>query len=507
MRFNSIPALAAVLSLGRSVLSSVIPEARGVESSAGFHAEEATVCIEDFCATKGDGKQTTTQCGSAVLTVTHLGAPSSLEECVSRFSYLIAQGTESGTSQTEEALYEVSAEDDTEPAPHEKRAKTTPSEAINITSKPSSKSPSIKPGGSKISPKPSGSKVPSTKPKGSKVSSTEPKGSKISPKIVGSATPSASACPLPRKGKNGKPIQRRCAGDQFYKKRDLIVGKVTHWKFNTMGDPNSYNADANAKAVLVRMKRNTQLDVVKVLSGDLTVVGNVNDQDVILSTKRGTDPEAFTRKGGNYLLTNGGFFQHLEMRPRSFEPAGEDTMVKTADGTVMGYDEPFALPAAYAQFYDQIDGLENTRVHSGPDLKKVIPEISDKSGIWKYNAQDPILVGRLSHASEPNERIALVRFGKTYYSVAYTCMNRDCGIDTNTFKVTIDLFFSKMGETGKSISSSTQAVCLDGGPSISMTWNEGTTMEKLSLGGAGDNTPAPGVNGRKVSNLIKIVAK
>jgi hypothetical protein len=497
MRFNSIPALAAVLSLGTSVLSSVIPETRGGESSAGFHAEEATVCIESFCATKGEGKQTTMQCGSVVLTVTHLGAPSSLEECVSQFSYLIAQGTESGTSQTEEALYEVSAEDDTEPDAYEKRAKTTPSEAISITSKPSSNSPSIKPSGSKISPKPSGSKG----------SSTKPKGSKISPKIVGGSTPSASACPLPRKGKNGKPIQRRCAGDQFYKKRDLIVGKVTHWKFNTMGDPNSYNADANAKAVLVKMKRNTQLDVVKVLSGDLTVVGNVNDQDIVLSTKRGTDPEAFTRKGGDYLLTNGGFFQHLEMRPRSFEPAGEDTKVKTADGTVMGYDEPFPLPAAYAQFYDQIDGLEDTRVHSGPDLKKVIPEISDKSGIWKYNAQDPILVGRLSHASESNERIALVRFGKTYYSVAYTCMNRDCGIDTNTFKVTIDLFFSKMGETGKSISASTQAVCLDGGPSISMTWNEGTKMEKLSLGGAGDNTPAPGVNGRKVSNLIKIVAK
>jgi hypothetical protein len=53
---------------------------------------------------------------------------------VSQFSYLIAQGTESGTSQTVEALYEVSVEDDTEPHAHEKRAKTTNSEAISITS-------------------------------------------------------------------------------------------------------------------------------------------------------------------------------------------------------------------------------------------------------------------------------------------------------------------------------------------------------------------------------------
>jgi hypothetical protein len=385
-------------------------------------------------------------------------------------------------------LYKVSVEDDTEPAAHEKRAKTTPSEDISITSKPSSKSSSIKPSGSKLSPKPSGSKV----------SSAQPKGSKTSPKIVGSATPSASACPLPRKGKNGKPIQRRCAGDQFYKKRDLIVGKVTHWKFNTMGDRNSYNADANARVVLGKMNKDTQLDVVKISSGELTVVGNV---------KGGTDPSTFTKKGGNYLLTNGGFFQHLEMRPRSFEPAGEDTVVKTTDGTVMGYEEPFLLPADYAPFYDQIDGLDNTRVHSGPDLKKNIPGISDGSGIWKYNDNDPNLVGQLSHASQPNERIALVRFSKTFYSVAYTCKNRNCGIETNDFKDIIDFFFSKMGETGKSISSSTQAVCLDGGPSISMTWNEGTTMEKLSLGGAGDNTPAPGVNGRKVSNLIKIVAR
>ncbi|KAJ4288046.1 hypothetical protein N0V90_012062 [Kalmusia sp. IMI 367209] len=464
MRFNYIPGLAAVLSLGASgVLSRVIPATRGVESSAGLLAEEATLCIKDFCAIKGDEKRTTTQCGSLVLTVTHLGAPSSVEECVSQFSNLIAQDTESGTSQTEEALYEISAEDDSEPAANEKRA---------VHKK---------------------TKAKKTKAKKTKAEKTKTKTTK--------------ACPLPKKGKNGKIIQRRCAGDEFYKKRDLLPGKVTHWKFNTMGDVDTYNVDANAKVVLKAMNKNGQLDVVKISSGDLTVVGDVPDPDLIL---RGTDPNTFTKKGGNYLLTNGGFFQHMETRPRSFEPAGEDTMVKTADGTVKAYEEPYPVPEEYAEFYDQIDGLDNTRVHSGPDLKKSIPGIDTESGIWKYSDNDPILVGRLSHASQPNERLALVRFGKTHYSVAYTCKEtvigrRQCGINTNKFKKLIDLFFTEMGQAGKSISSSTQAVCLDGGPSISMTWNEGLTMEKLSLGGAGDTTPLPGTNGRKVSNLIKIV--
>ncbi|XPT00032.1 hypothetical protein M3J09_009194 [Ascochyta lentis] len=279
-----------------------------------------------------------------------------------------------------------------------------------------------------------------------------------------------------------------------------------------MGDIATYNVDGNVKIVLQKMKKNGQLDVVKVSSGEFTVVGNVNDQDIVVAAKRGTNPTTFTKKGGNYLLTNGGFFQHMEMKPRSFEPAGVDTAVKTADGTITKFEEPFPLPADYAQFYDRIDGLENTRVHSGPNLKKSIPEISTKSGIWKYNENDPILVGRLSHASQLNERLSLVSFGTTYYSTAYTCKEmvpglRECGINTNDFKAIIDLFFSKMGEIGKSISSSTQAVCLDGGPSISMTWNAGTKMEKLSLGGAGDTTPAPGANGRKVSNLIKIAAR
>jgi outer membrane biosynthesis protein TonB len=67
-------------------------------STLQFVAEKGTLCIKDFCATKEDEKQTATQCGLVVLTITHLGAPPSVEECVSQFSYLISQDTESGTS-------------------------------------------------------------------------------------------------------------------------------------------------------------------------------------------------------------------------------------------------------------------------------------------------------------------------------------------------------------------------------------------------------------------------
>ncbi|KAJ4983406.1 hypothetical protein SVAN01_11098 [Stagonosporopsis vannaccii] len=499
MRFNSIPVLAAVLSLGASgISSSVVPETREVGSSARLSAEAATLCITDLCAKKRDEKHTRAQCGPVVLSVSNLGAASSVEACVSQFNYLFSQYTERGISHIEKGLYTISAYDDSKPAANEKRAKP-PKGKTNTSKKPiattTAKLTAVKTISSKAA------SITSTS------SLIDPTGSRTSSKVSGSATPSASACPLPRKGKNGKPIQRRCAGDQFYAKRDLLVKKVTHWKFNTMGDVSTYNADANAKSVLQKMKKNGQLDVVKVSSGDLTMVGNVNDPDVVLSTMRGTDPNSFTKKGGHYLLTNGGFFQHMETRPRSFEPAGIDTMVKTAAGTVQPFEEAYDVPAEYKDFYARIDGSEGTRIYSGPNLKQSIPGVTAKSGIWKYNENDPILVGRLSHASEPNERIALVSFGTTHYSIAYTAKARSDGVDTNTFKTIIDLFFSKMGETGKSISSSTRAVCLDGGPSISMTWNEGATMEKLTLGGAGDSTPAPGANGRKVSNLVKITAK
>src|SRR5690242_8521111 len=496
MHFSSIPALAAMLSLvALKAHSSVIPGIQEVRSSAGVLNEEAGLCIKDFCTTKGGRNQKTAQCGPVNLTVTYSEGLFSIEECISKFSHLITQDTIGGISQTEDALYEILVEDDGKPAAYRKRAdlKTTrttkaKSTAAKSTSKKPSKVSPVKPNGPEISSKPGGSKTPSIKPTGSKTS----------PKLSVSASPSASACPLPRKGKNGKPLQRRCAGDEFYKKRDLIVGKVTHWKFNTMGNTDTYNADANAKLILTEMKKNGQLDVVKVFNGDLTVVGNA---------KGGTNPNTFAKKGGNYLLTNGGFFQHMILRDRAFEPAGEDTMVKHLDGTVTKYQQPFPVPADYAQYYDQIDGLDNTRVHSGPNLKKAIPELTGRQGSWKYSENDPNLVGRLSHASQPNERIALVSFSKTYYIVAYTSQTRTGGVDTNHLKRIIDAFFLKMGETGKSISSSTQAVCLDGGPSISMTWNAGATIEKLSLGGAGYLTPAPGANGREVSNLIKIAAK
>jgi hypothetical protein len=512
MRCKSIPALAAVLSLGASgVLSSVIPKPREFDSSAGFLAEEATLCIKDFCATKWNEEQPKKQCGTIVLTVTHLGAPSSIEDCVSQFSYLIAQDTESGTSQTEEALYEISAEDDSEPATNEKRAKKpkhkeTPKAQTTAAASTSSKVAFSK--ASSIAGKPSETpknsivNKPSSTVSSIKTSSSiKSTGSKISSSATSSATPSASACPLPRKGKDGKPIHRRCAGNEFYKKEDLIVGKVTHWRFNTMGDVSKYNADANAKSVLQKMKVNGQLDVVKVSNGDLTVVGN---------TEGGTVPMSFTKKGGNYLLTNGGYFQHLSSKPNFFEPAGEETTVKTADGTVKKYANPFPLPEEYADVYTRIDGLENTKVFSGPDLKLNLPTIDGKAGIWKYKSTgNP--VGSLNHAAEANERLALVRFGATHYSIAYTCKNLDhnriCGLPTNSFKVLIDLFFSKMGETGKSIGKSDKAVCLDGGPSVSMIWNQGSTEKVLSLGNNDDGTPIPGADIRKVSNLLKISAK
>lgn len=185
--------------------------------------------------------------------VTHFGAPSLLQECVSQFRYLITQDTGSSISQTKVALYEISTESEDDTPVNEKRAKPTKdtkTKAKSTTAKTRKAKPTA---------------VKTTTLKAvritSKLSSIKPTGSKTSSRASGSATPSASACPLPRKGKNGKPIQRRCAGDQFYMKKDLLVGKVTHWKFNTMGDVGTYNADANAKLVLKTMRGKGQLDV------------------------------------------------------------------------------------------------------------------------------------------------------------------------------------------------------------------------------------------------------
>ncbi|KAF2715735.1 hypothetical protein K504DRAFT_497597 [Pleomassaria siparia CBS 279.74] len=104
-----------------------------------------------------------------------------------------------------------------------------------------------------------------------------------------------------------------------------------------------------------------------------------------------------------------------------------------------------------------------TFVHSGPNLKQNIPEVSKDAGVFNYQ-QSPSVPGALAHASQPNERLALVTFSDTQYLFAYTCKERaqgfrECGINTNQLRELIDKFFVGM-ETGKSIGHATQAVRL-----------------------------------------------
>jgi hypothetical protein len=212
MRFNSISALAAVLSLAASgVLSSVIPKTRGVESNAGTFAEEATLCIKEFCATKGSEKQTTTQCGPVVLTVAHLGALSSVEECVSQFTYLIAQDTEGSASQTKEALYEISAEDNNEPAAKEKRAKPKSAKSTQA------KTPAANPTPSKAS---------SSKAASSQAAPLEASSSKGAPSQAAPSKASSSKASSSKAASTGKPSLGTAKGSST-EKASSATGKAS----------------------------------------------------------------------------------------------------------------------------------------------------------------------------------------------------------------------------------------------------------------------------------------
>ncbi|KAF1955586.1 hypothetical protein CC80DRAFT_549280 [Byssothecium circinans] len=541
MRLASILALAAVLSLGASgVLSSVTCENRGVDSagtsfsSAGFLVEEVKLCIEELCATKWDEGLTKKHCVPVVLTVTHLQGPSSgVEDCVSQFSGLIDQciitkDAQNGSSQTKDA-FEARKEASDNKVFLTSRSGDLRKACSNDLRKPYFKGlrkPYFK---GLRKPYFKGLRKPYSKDSFAahfkdyfrfplitsvKSSSTTGKSSSGTSKITSSASvtgnptskpsssanPSGSACPLPpKKGKNGKGVQRRCEGDEFYQKKDLLAGKVTHWKFNTMGDVNNYQGNTAAKQVLGLMNNRGQLDVVKVSNGDLLVTGNAQG---------GSKPPAFGKKGGNYLLFNGGFFQNKVPEAGYLNPVGE-TRIKPPTGPAVDL-ESHPVPKEYAAYYQKISGAEGTFVRSGPDLKQNIPEISSKSGVFKY-PHEPVVAGALDHASQPNERLALVTFSATQYLFAYTCEEpvqgrRECGISTNRLKELIDGFFARM-EAGKSLKDATQAVNLDGGPSIYMSWNTGTTEQKIAMGGKGDMTPDPNATGRDVVTMMKITPR
>jgi hypothetical protein len=563
MRLTSLPTLAAVLSLRASgvLSSSVICEQRGVDNAAeGAGFEDAKLCIEDFCATKGtDEAQITKDCGSILLTVTHLQAPSSsgAEDCVSQFNSIInqcvipedsekvcdcassshrrsfADTIQPATSQTEATLYEISLTDEDESElesrglfgkkpkggkkPDDKKPDDKkPDHKKPDHKKPDHKKPDDKKPDDKHTPKPTPTPTPTPSKSASKKSSSTLKTKASS----SSATPSASACPIPDKngkggkGGKGKGLQRRCEDDKFYAKKDLLAGKVTHWKFNKFEDSKNYKGDASAKAVLDEIVLKGQLDVVKVATGDILVTGTVGrdpDDEVDIIHKDGTDPKKFAKDGGNYLLINGGFFQHLFIRPKPYWPVGATKIEaggKLVDLSVTADDwNQNAIPIMkeYAPYYQKIEGIKGTFVHSGPQLKTAIPEVNSASGVFKY-VGDQMEKGALDHASQANERIALVTFASTRYVFAYTCETRECGVHTNKLRDIIDKFFTKM-ESGKSLSSSTQAVCLDGGPSIYMSWNHGKTEDKIAMGGNGDLTPPSTAHGRNMGTVLKIMAK
>lgn len=277
-----------------------------------------------------------------------------------------------------------------------------------------------------------------------------------------------------------------------------------------MKNKEDYNADADAKLVLNKMKNKGQFDIVKVNTAEISFVGNPVD-----GPNGGTFPKQFIKdeNKGTYLLTNGGYFKHVGDE-RKYAPAGLDTKILGPKAnTATAFPNPFDEPEDYKTWYTTVEGSKGTKIHSGPDLKKEIKDLGLKQGIWKHKASgNP--VGSLNHAAENNERIALLQFGSTSYSISYTCEHaansaRECGLPTDKFGELIDFFFSKMGETGKSISLSQKAVCLDGGPSVALFWVDSTKPDGLLLsqGGIGDNVPSGNDDMRKLGNLVKIVPK
>ncbi|KAJ4297667.1 hypothetical protein N0V90_005561 [Kalmusia sp. IMI 367209] len=609
MRSVFHPTLGAALSLGASgALANIICEPRydpGANStgvsipSVGTLVEAAQHCIEDVCATAGNGGTITKDCGPIVLTITQFSAPpSDTSNCVDQFHNIISQCittevAQGGTSETHHALYEISVgaelenlgddwsdveelhdrseenvwtrddienywsdvnnwaekrtldeeeaeydwavkraleegedgDDDEEEDEHptlearrrgrsggrsrskktrvrprpKTKPKTTPKTKPKTTPKTKSKTKSkTKPKKPNRQPK----ACPLPKQKGT--AAKKAKGSKTIRAVVEDYLPQAvSRALFPRgnthsrpgkkgktvKGPGGKQVQMKppqnCLMEEYYKHETLLPGKVNWSSFNKKRGWNTKVKDRKAKKILTKMRDFGKLDIIGVKYAYMSIEGNPSG---------GTSPSKFTAgptRRGSYVLCNGGFFN---MKTKA--PVGETSLSQTYD----------PIPPEYADDYVKVNGNQGF-IHSGPSL--LSPAISYSDPKWRYSkgknkqrTRHSKLTGSLAHASQPNERLVLVTMKNHDRLIfVYTARKRSSGLNTRGMRDLMLLWVSTY--TQYKVSDVVQAVNLDGGGSIYVSWNHLGVEKKIAAGNIADEFPA-GSARRKVANVLKI---
>jgi hypothetical protein len=311
----------------------------------------------------------------------------------------------------------------------------------------------------------------------------------------GKKRPAAKTRPKKSSGKGKKPVKqpKNCAQSEFYEETDLS-DDATWWTFNSRpGWKEGVAAGTPEHTILAKMRPNGKFDAVKVDAGYMEVVGKKSG---------GAEPGAFEKEvGEGYLLSNGGFF-NLNNRD-----AVGDVVLMINDQPVKQDSEP--IPSIYQNNYIKVTGDDGSFFHSGPPLPPS-GDINFNHAKWKYwkdagkttQTSESKLVGSLAHASQANERLALVEMDDgDYYLFAYTAAHRADGLNIKGFRDLIVLFFgSGFTEHG----SPTQSVNLDGGGSIHVSWNDGSGGEpvRIARGAIADEIPLH--SGKKVANMVKI---
>ena len=262
--------------------------------------------------------------------------------------------------------------------------------------------------------------------------------------------------------------------DQWYKERTLFERRnskqVMWWKYRTKkGWELKVPHRSKAYRVLSVMRIDGKFDVIQMKGSDMYAVGNVDDETV-----HGVAPMKYADHPGNFLVTNGGFFKNSN--PGKYAAVG--------DTSTTDLIQP--IPEQYAAYYERIQGVEDTYLYSGPGLMQ---PWTARGPDWIYNDETSKITGSLSHASQPNERLALAitKNGDRYIFV-YTAKSRGDGLNMRGWRNMILKWFEiwlKMD-----IDDLQQITNLDGGTSINVFWKgSGERVKRIAQGSIGDSIP------------------
>jgi hypothetical protein len=236
-----------------------------------------------------------------------------------------------------------------------------------------------------------------------------------------------------------------------------------------------------------------QVDVVQVKRGELLVEGN---------SGRCSSPSEFSKRGGNYLLTNGGFFwMRRPQETQHCEPVGD---VVLQNGAAQRPMEP--IPQSYAQHYKRLVGARGTYIWTGPPLKE---RINLRSPEFQFNRPGNGVIGSLSHADGLNERLVIVTMTTgDKFLFTYTGERRGVrpGVTLERMREIVKHFLWEYFKIAMSSSRVDQILNLDGGGSIYLSWNSGHTERVIAKGQFGDDAPdgRPLGHIRDVANFLKI---